>query len=102
VRGGGALAPAAEAVPGRFLLDGARGVDLREAAFRLAVERGWVLLELAEEKVSLEDIFVRLTTREPDAEEEVASAAPAASSPATDGPVDGDAAGGAAERGADA
>src|SRR5436190_462426 len=51
--------------PGRFRVDAERGLDLREAAFRLAVERGWVLLELAEEKVSLEDIFVRLTTAEP-------------------------------------
>jgi ABC-2 type transport system ATP-binding protein len=40
-------------------------VDLREAAFRLAVERGWVLLGLAQDKASLEDLFVRLTTRDP-------------------------------------
>jgi hypothetical protein len=32
------------------------------------VEKGWVLLGLAEEKASLEQIFVRLTTREPAAE----------------------------------
>lgn len=38
--------------------------DPRESIFRLAVERGWVLLELVEVKASLEDIFVRLTTRE--------------------------------------
>ncbi|MDX1643254.1 MAG: ATP-binding cassette domain-containing protein [Thermoanaerobaculia bacterium] len=38
-------------------------VDLREALFRLAVERGWVLLELAVDRASLEDVFVRLTTR---------------------------------------
>jgi len=54
----------AEAVPGRYLLDGDRSVDVREPIFRLAVQRGWVLLELAEEKVSLEDIFVRLTTQD--------------------------------------
>ena len=41
-----------------------RGGDPREAVFRLAVERGWVLLELAAERGSLEDIFVRLTTRD--------------------------------------
>ncbi|HXT50389.1 MAG TPA: ABC transporter ATP-binding protein, partial [Thermoanaerobaculia bacterium] len=53
-----------EATPGRFLLDGDGSADPREPIFRLAVERGWVLLELVEEKVSLEDIFVRLTTQD--------------------------------------
>ena len=36
-------------------------VDPRETVFRAAVERGWVLLEMTEEKASLEDVFVRLT-----------------------------------------
>ena len=49
---------------GRWVLDGDSTADLREPVFRLAVERGWVLLELAEQKVSLEDVFVRLTTRD--------------------------------------
>ena len=53
-----------EGAPGRWLLDGARDADLHEPVFRLAVERGWVLLELMEQKASLEDIFVRLTTRD--------------------------------------
>ena len=53
-----------EATPGRWLLDGDGSADPREPIFRLAVERGWVLLELVEEKVSLEDIFVRLTTQD--------------------------------------
>ncbi len=44
--------------------ESAAGEDLRETVFRMAVERGWVLLELAEEKASLEDIFVRLTTQD--------------------------------------
>ena len=48
----------------RFSLECADGRDPREAIFRLAVERGWVLLELAQTKASLEDIFVRLTTHE--------------------------------------
>jgi len=64
--------------PGRFRIDAERGLDLREPAFRLAVERGWVLLELAEEKVSLEDIFVRLTTAEPAAAEAEPAPAPEA------------------------
>ena len=53
-----------EATAGRWLLDGDGSADPREPIFRLAVERGWVLLELVEEKVSLEDIFVRLTTQD--------------------------------------
>jgi len=63
--------PGAEAVTpdpgaeGAFLIESRPETDLREAIFRLAVERRWVLLELAERKASLEDIFVRLTTREP-------------------------------------
>ena len=36
--------------------------DLRREVFRLAVDRGWTLLELTEKRVSLEEIFVRLTT----------------------------------------
>jgi ABC-2 type transport system ATP-binding protein len=69
-----------EVTPGRWLLDGDRAADLREPAFRLAVERGWVLLELAEQKASLEDIFVRLTTRDAAVEtpSEPSSAEPAA------------------------
>lgn len=36
--------------------------DPRRDVFQTAVEQGWVLLELSERKVSLEDVFVRLTT----------------------------------------
>ena len=39
------------------------------SGFDAAVERSWVLVELASERASLEDVFVRLTTR--DAEEPV-------------------------------
>jgi ABC-2 type transport system ATP-binding protein len=38
--------------------------DPREAIFRLAVERGWVLTTMTPLQASLEDVFVRLTTRE--------------------------------------
>ncbi|MEM8995553.1 MAG: ABC transporter ATP-binding protein [Acidobacteriota bacterium] len=53
--------------PGRFQLradgDGpGTDVDPRERVFRAAVDHGLVLLELGEERVSLEDVFVRLTT----------------------------------------
>jgi len=50
--------------PAQFSLECGEGRDPREAIFRLAVERGWVLLELKQSKASLEDIFVRLTTHE--------------------------------------
>jgi len=42
--------------------------DPREAVFRAAVDAGWALVELAEEATSLEDVFVRLTTRDTAAE----------------------------------
>jgi ABC-2 type transport system ATP-binding protein len=44
------------------------GADLREAVFRCAVEHDWAVLELGQDKASLEDIFVRLTTRDADLE----------------------------------
>ncbi len=53
-----------------------QGTDPREDVFRLAVEKGWVLRELAREAMSLEDVFVRLTRRDDAAPE--TPAAPAA------------------------
>jgi ABC-2 type transport system ATP-binding protein len=47
---------------GRFLAEHVVDSDPREAVFRLAVERGWVLVGLTPEAASLEDVFVRLTT----------------------------------------
>jgi ABC-2 type transport system ATP-binding protein len=55
--------------PGRFALDCSSGADPRAAIFRLAVERSWTLVELASARASLEDIFVRLTTRDADQQE---------------------------------
>jgi len=40
------------------------GADVREAIFRLAVERQWTLLQLAPTQASLEDVFIHLTTQE--------------------------------------
>jgi len=40
------------------------GTDVAETVFRLAVERGWTINELKRETLSLEDIFLKLTTRE--------------------------------------
>jgi len=49
---------------GRFRIEHGADADPREAIFRLAVARGWVLLELAQEKATLEDVFVRITTHD--------------------------------------
>jgi ABC-2 type transport system ATP-binding protein len=51
-------------VDGALALTTRGGSDPREEVFRLAVARGWVLLELAERRASLEDVFVRLTTHD--------------------------------------
>jgi len=67
---------------GRFSVAVEGGLDLRRAVFSLAVERGWVLLEMTQTTPSLEDVFLRLTTRdvagetpaEPAPAEEVANA----------------------------
>ncbi len=71
--------PGVAAVTGRpdgaFLVEHAAEADPREAVFRLAVERDWVLLGLSLEQATLEDVFVRLTTADdvaaPAAAEEV-------------------------------
>ena len=52
----------------RLAVECAAAADPREDIFRAAVENGWTLLELAETQASLEDIFVRLTTRDRAAE----------------------------------
>ncbi|HPR64080.1 MAG TPA: ATP-binding cassette domain-containing protein [Thermoanaerobaculia bacterium] len=52
-----------------FTIEAAPGHDLREILFSTAVDRGWTLLGLREESVSMEDIFLRLTTQEPVGEE---------------------------------
>ncbi len=54
---------------GRYRVGVEAGVDLRRQVFQLAVERGWVLLGLAQSTPSLEDVFLRLTTRDVTAEE---------------------------------
>jgi ABC-2 type transport system ATP-binding protein len=55
-----------------YVVEHAPGSDPREAIFRLAAARGWVLSTMTATHASLEDVFVRLTTREePPAAEEV-------------------------------
>jgi ABC-2 type transport system ATP-binding protein len=74
------VTPVAELAAFRLEIDA--GLDPREEVFRAAVERGWVLFELAEERGSLEDVFVQLTTRDAaEAGAEEAAAALAAAEP---------------------
>ncbi|HEY6321899.1 MAG TPA: ATP-binding cassette domain-containing protein [Thermoanaerobaculia bacterium] len=78
--------------PGSFVLECHRAADPREEVFRAAVERGWVLLELAQERPSLEEVFVRLTTHEQPLE---GGGASSAASGAASGAGDAGGAGGA-------
>ncbi len=48
----------------RVLLESTRATDLREAVYREVVTRGWTLLELTPRQASLEDVFVRLVSKE--------------------------------------
>ena len=52
----------------RCSLSAAGGDDLRPRIFSLAVERGWKMRELSRRRLSLEDIYMRLTR--PESEEE--------------------------------
>ena len=49
---------------GAFDVETGDGTDVREAIFRLAVERQWALRELSQAQASLEEVFVHLTTQE--------------------------------------
>jgi len=49
---------------GSYMVEHTAESDPREAIFRLAVARGWVLVTMAATQASLEDVFVRLTTLE--------------------------------------
>ena len=48
----------------RFRVTTQEGKDISEDLFRFVVERRWILSELYKEKVSLEDIFLQLTTKD--------------------------------------
>jgi ABC-2 type transport system ATP-binding protein len=45
----------------RFELHVEKGMDVREAVFRLAVSENWVVLELSRKATSLEEVFHKLT-----------------------------------------
>ncbi len=59
---------------GRFRVAVDGGADLRREVFKLAVARGWVLLEMGQTVPSLEDVFLRLTTHDAAAEAEAPAA----------------------------
>jgi len=46
----------------RLLITAAKGSDIREDIFRLAVNDKWILLEIHREATSLEEVFHKLTT----------------------------------------
>jgi ABC-2 type transport system ATP-binding protein len=52
----------------RVSLAGSEGSDLREPVFREVLARGWTLLELTPRQATLEDVFVRLVSRDAAAE----------------------------------
>ncbi|HLZ07467.1 MAG TPA: ABC transporter ATP-binding protein, partial [Chloroflexota bacterium] len=53
----------------RFVVESAVGQDIREDLASTIVENGWGLLELRAEGMSLEEVFLKLTTREETADE---------------------------------
>ena len=55
---------AQEAAKGSFQIDVEGSKDIRRDLSRAVVQAGWGLLELQSEKMSLEDIFIKLTTAE--------------------------------------
>jgi ABC-2 type transport system ATP-binding protein len=55
-----------------FEVESERGRDVRREVARAVVEHGWGLLELRSARMSLEEVFLQLTTQEPG--EEVARA----------------------------
>jgi ABC-2 type transport system ATP-binding protein len=63
---------AVEAIPSdgrpRFVVDSAVGQDIREDLASTVVGNGWGLLELRSVGMSLEEVFIKLTTREEGAE----------------------------------
>ena len=63
--------------------------DIRRDVFQLAVDQGWALVELSEQRLSLEEVFVRLTTdstagQSPSAATEPSATEPSATEPATE------------------
>ena len=47
-----------------LMVDSELGRDVREDLFQLAVQRRWPILELRPVSMSLEEVFIKLTTKE--------------------------------------
>ncbi|TAK00568.1 MAG: ATP-binding cassette domain-containing protein [Candidatus Manganitrophaceae bacterium] len=62
---------------GVFIVEAELGRDVREALSKRVVESGWGLLEMKPLAISLEDVFLQLTTEEKGVEEAAAAPAPA-------------------------
>jgi ABC-2 type transport system ATP-binding protein len=69
IRGVTRVAPADQRVAGTFAIESEHGIDVRREIARTVVTSGWGLLELRPMRMSLEDIFLQLTTDEVPAEE---------------------------------
>ena len=50
----------------RYIIHSRPGVDIRQEVARLIINRGWPLLELQAVTMTLEEIFLKLTTHEDD------------------------------------
>ena len=65
---------AAEGTGGGFEVESERGTDVRRELAKTVVNRGWGLLELRPMRMSLEEVFLHVTTDE--TQQEAASAGP--------------------------
>jgi ABC-2 type transport system ATP-binding protein len=52
---------------GRFLVEMNKDQDIRADLARSIVEKGWGLLEMRSQELSLEEVFVQIVTEEPEA-----------------------------------
>jgi ABC-2 type transport system ATP-binding protein len=73
---GGSSVVAAESEDGAVAVQilGTQEKDLRPALFRLAVDKGWMLLELRKDTMQLEEVFRELTVGDAKAGERIAAA----------------------------
>ena len=65
-----------ESTDGRFRL-ACGEQDIRRDVFELVVDRGWALVELSEQRLSLEEVFVRLTAESQPTESQPTESQPA-------------------------
>jgi hypothetical protein len=66
---------------GRFVVESARGRDVRGEIFQLAAQQRWTLLELRQVGMTLEEVFMRIVAGE---ESEATATAPAPAAEVTE------------------